>query len=313
MDIKTNIKKIVIAGAGVMGASFAQIFAQYGFNVLLYDIFEESIAKGKKLISMNQQNAIEEGMISHDESQKLLSNISFTMDIESFRDADFVIEAIAEKIEIKHEFWKQVSEIAPEEAILTTNTSGLSINKIAEAVHKQERFCGMHWVNPPHIVPLVEIISGDKTTEETLEIVKELALYIERNPVMVKKDIDGFILNRLQYALLREAFYIVENGVASVEDVDDVMKYGLGRRYACIGPFETIDFGGIDIFFNVGSYMFRELSNSTEVSKLLKDLYEDGAYGVKTGKGFYDYSGDKAKKAIEKRDKDFMKVAKSLS
>ncbi|HHZ02094.1 MAG TPA: 3-hydroxyacyl-CoA dehydrogenase family protein [Tissierellia bacterium] len=313
MDIKSKINNIVIAGAGVMGASFAQIFAQYGFKVVLYDIFEASIEKGKKLISMNQQNAIDEGLLTSEESSKLVNNISYTMDMESFRNADFVIEAIAEKMEIKHEFWKQVSSIAPEDAILTTNTSGLSINKIAEAVHKPERFCGMHWVNPPHIVPLVEIISGDKTKEETSEIVKELALYIERKPVMVKKDISGFILNRLQYAILREAFYIVENGVASVEDVDNVMKYGLGRRYACIGPFETIDFGGIDIFFNVGSYMFKELSNSTEVSPLLRELYEEGAYGVKTGKGFYDYSGDKAEKAIEKRDKDFMKVAKALS
>ncbi len=313
MDIKSKINNIVIAGAGVMGASFAQIFAQYGFKVVLYDIFEASIEKGKKLISMNQQNAIDEGLLTSEESSKLVNNISYTMDMESFRNADFVIEAIAEKMEIKHEFWKQVSSIAPEDAILTTNTSGLSINKIAEAVHKPERFCGMHWVNPPHIVPLVEIISGDKTKEETSEIVKELALYIERKPVMVKKDISGFILNRLQYAILREAFYIVENGVASVEDVDNVMKYGLGRRYACIGPFETIDFGGIDIFFNVGSYMFKELSNSTDVSPLLRELYEEGAYGVKTGKGFYDYSGDKAEKAIEKRDKDFMKVAKALS
>jgi len=308
-----NIKNIVIAGAGIMGASFAQIFAQYGFKVVLYDIFEESILKGKNLIKMNQENAIDEDIISLEESQKLLSNISYSMDIDSFKIADFVIEAIAEKIEIKDKFWKQISVITPDKAILTTNTSGLSISRIAESVHMPERFCGMHWVNPPHIIPLVEIIAGDKTNEDTLETVKGLALHIERKPVMVKKDINGFILNRLQYAILREAFYIVENGVASIEDVDNVMKYGLGRRYACIGPFETIDFGGIDTFFNVGSYMFRELSNSKEVSKLLIDLYEEGAYGVKTGKGFYDYSGDKSRKAIEKRDKDFIKVAKSLS
>lgn len=312
MNIKNDIKNIVIAGTGVMGASFAQIFAQYGFNVVLYDIFEEAILKGKKLISMNQANAIEEGIISPEESHSIVSNISYTMDKECFESADFVIEAIAEKLEIKDKFWKEISALAPEKAILTTNTSGLSINRIAESVNIPERFCGMHWVNPPHIIPLVEIIAGDKTKEDTLEIVRELALYIDRKPVTVKKDISGFVLNRLQYALLREAFYIVENGAASIEDVDNVMKYGLGRRYACIGPFETIDFGGIDTFYNVGSYMFRELSNSQEVSKLLRELYEEGAYGVKTGKGFYDYSGDKAEKAIEKRDKDFMKVSKSL-
>lgn len=313
MNIKNKIKNIAIAGAGVMGASFAQIFAQYGFNVVIYDIFEESISKGKNLIKLNQTNAIEEGIISAEDSKALIQNISYSMKPECFMNADFVIEAIAEKLEIKDKFWKEVSSLISEKAILTTNTSGLSINKIAQSVNIPERFCGMHWVNPPHIIPLVEIIAGDKTKDDTLETVKELALHIDRKPVMVKKDINGFILNRLQYAILREAFYIVEDGVASIEDVDNVMKYGLGRRYACIGPFETIDFGGIDTFFNVGSYMFKELSNSQEVSELLRKLYEEGAYGVKSGSGFYDYSGDKAEKAIEKRDKDFMKVSKSLS
>ncbi len=310
-DIK-NIKNISIAGAGIMGASFAQIFGQYGYNVTLYDISEESISKAKELIKMNQKNAISENVITEEESKKSLSNIEYTLDADSFKDADFVIEAIAEKMEIKHKFWERISNIVSKEAVLTTNTSGLSINKISEAVNIPERFCGMHWVNPPHIIPLVEIIAGDNTKQETLDIVNKIALSIERKPVMVKKDASGFVLNRLQYALLREAFYIVENDIASVEDVDKVMKYGLGRRYACIGPFETVDFGGIDIFYTIGSYMFKELSNSQEVSNILKELYEEGNYGVKSGKGFYDYSGDKGEKAIEKRDKDFIKVAKSL-
>ncbi|MDW7668908.1 MAG: 3-hydroxyacyl-CoA dehydrogenase family protein [Bacillota bacterium] len=307
-----NIKNISIAGAGIMGASFAQIFGQYGYNVTLYDISEKSISKAKELIKMNQKNSISENVITREESEKAISNIEYTLDADSFKEADFVIEAIAEKMDIKHKFWEKISNIVSEETVLTTNTSGLSINKISEAINKPDRFCGMHWVNPPHIVPLVEIIAGGNTKQETLDTVNQIALSIERKPVMVKKDASGFVLNRLQYALLREAFYIVENDIASVEDVDKVMKYGLGRRYACIGPFETVDFGGIDIFYTIGSYMFKELSNSQEVSNILKELYEEGNYGVKSGKGFYDYSGDKGEKAIEKRDKDFIKVAKSL-
>ncbi|MCR1899362.1 3-hydroxyacyl-CoA dehydrogenase family protein [Irregularibacter muris] len=312
MKTKADIKNIVIAGAGIMGASFAQIFARYGYHVNLFDISDDAIAKSKELIRMNQKNTIEEGDITKEDSEKLISNISYTLDMEVFKSADFVIEAIAEKLAIKHKFWEQVSKMVSEDTILTTNTSGLSINKIAEVVNIPKRFCGMHWVNPPHIIPLVEIIAGDKTEKSTLEIVKEVALSIHRKPVLVKKDINGFVLNRLQYALIREAFHIVESGAASIEDVDHVMKYGLGMRYACIGPFETIDFGGLDIFFNVGSYMFKELSNSQEVPKLLADLYAQGAYGVKTGKGFYDYSNGQGEKAIEKRDKDFMKVSKCL-
>lgn len=307
-----DIKNILIAGAGIMGSSFAQIFGQYGYNVILYDISEESISKAKELIKMNQKNLISENVISREVSENTISNIEYSLNTDSFKDADFVIEAIAEKMEIKHKFWGKISNVVSKDTILTTNTSGLSINKISESVNNPERFCGMHWVNPPHIIPLVEIIAGDNTKKETLDIVNKIALSVEKKPVIVKKDASGFVLNRLQYALLREAFYIVENDIASVEDVDKVMKYGLGRRYACIGPFETVDFGGVNIFHNVGSYMFKELSNSQEVSSLLKELYEAGNYGVKSGKGFYDYSGNKGEKAIEKRDKDFIKVAKSL-
>ncbi len=310
-DIK-DIKNVSIAGAGIMGASFAQIFGQFGYNVILYDISEKAITNAKELIKMNQKNLISENVISAEVSENTISNIEYSLNTDSFKDADFVIEAIAEKMEIKHKFWEKISNIVSKDSILTTNTSGLSINKISESVKNPERFCGMHWVNPPHIIPLVEIIAGAKTKQETLDLVNQIALSIERKPVIVKKDASGFVLNRLQYAILREAFYIVENDIASVEDVDKVMKYGLGRRYACIGPFETVDFGGIDIFHSVGSYMFKELSNSQEVSSILKELYEEGNYGVKSGKGFYDYSGDKGEKAIEKRDKDFIKVAKSL-
>jgi 3-hydroxybutyryl-CoA dehydrogenase len=308
----SDVKNIVIAGAGLMGASMAQIFAKYGYKITLYDIAEAGIEKGKELIRINQATSMEEGDLTEAESERILSNISFSMEMECFRDADYVIEAIVENMDIKKKFWGDVSKIVSREAVLTSNTSGLSITAIAEAVKGPERFAGMHWVNPPHLIPLVEVIAGDKTEDETLAVVKEVAESIHKKPVLVKKDINGFILNRLQYAVLREALYIVENEVASAEDVDNVMKYGLGMRYAGIGPFETVDLGGLDTFFKVGSYLFRELSDRKEVPELLAKAYQNGDYGTKTGRGFYDYSGDKAEKAIEKRDKVFIKLAKCL-
>jgi len=303
---------MVIAGAGLMGASMAQIFAKYGYTVTLYDIFEAGIEKGKELIRINQAASIEAGDLTAEESAEILARISYSMERECFRDADYVIEAIVENLDVKKEFWSAVSEIAKEDAVLTTNTSGLSITAIAEAVKRPERFAGMHWVNPPHLIPLVEVIAGDKTAEETLTIVKDVAESIHKKPVLVKKDVPGFILNRLQFSVLREALNIVENGVASIEDVDNVMKYGLGMRYAGIGPFETVDLGGLDTFYKVASYLFRDLADTKEVTGLLAELYQNGDYGTKTGKGFYDYSGDKAEKAIDKRDKTFIKLAKCL-
>lgn len=312
MRLRKDIKNIVIAGAGLMGASMGQVFAQYGYNIILYDIVEEGIQKGKNLIAINQEISIKEGMITGEQSADLLKRISFSTDKNCFKKADYVIEAILENLSVKQKFWAEVSAMAPEDTVLASNTSGLSITEIAEAVKIPERFAGMHWVNPPHIVPLVEIIVGEKTSQETVEIVRNLALSIHKKPVMVKKDAKGFILNRLQYALLREAIYIVENGIADIEDVDNVMKYGLGMRYAALGPFETVDLGGLDTFYTISGYLFADLSDEKCTSKILKKLYEENAYGTKTGRGFYDYSNGRDEEVIKKRDKDFIKLVKCL-
>jgi 3-hydroxybutyryl-CoA dehydrogenase len=215
-------------------------------------------------------------------------------------------------MKVKQEFWAAVSKIATPDAILTSNTSGMSITEIATAVEKPERFSGMHWVNPPHLIPLVEAIAGDKTAPETIDMVVAVAKSIHRMPVRVNKDARGFVLNRLQYAVLREAANIVESGIASMEDVDNVMKYGLGMRYAALGPFETVDFGGLDTFFKVGSYMFADLCNSQDVPKCIVDCYNNGDYGLKTGKGFFDWSGGKGEKALAERDRKCIGLAKVL-
>lgn len=303
---------MVLAGSGVMGASFAQLFARHGFVVTLYDIAQEALDKAAELIAVNQRVMVEQGELGQDESEALRARIGFSLHDDAFRGADFVLEAIAEKMPIKHNFWRRVSGLVAGEVVLATNTSGLSITGIAQAVAEPERFAGMHWVNPPHLIPLVEVIAGGDSGQEALDIVRDVALRLGQKPVMVRNDPPGFVLNRLQYAVLREAFHIVEQGYASIEDVDAVMKYGLGLRYSCIGPFETVDFGGVDTFNHVGSYMFGKLSNDTGVPRLLRETYEAGRLGIKSRAGLYDYPGDAAERAIAKRDADFMKVSKSL-
>jgi 3-hydroxybutyryl-CoA dehydrogenase len=307
-----DVRQLVIGGAGIMGTSIAQIFAKYGYNVVLYDISAKSIENGKKLIAINQETAITEGEIKSEDSEMILNRISFSMDIECFRNADFVIEAIVEDMKVKHDFWDKVSKIALDDAILTTNTSGLSITEIAKAVKNPERFAGMHWVNPPHIVPLVEVICGEKSDPAVAETIAEVARKIGKKPVMVKKDAQGFILNRLQFCILREAMHIVESGIADIKDVDAVMKYGLGMRYACLGPFEVADLGGLDTFFSIASYLFADLSDMKEPPKMFSELIDQQFYGTKSGRGFYDYSDGRAEKVIEKRDKDFIKIANCL-
>lgn len=307
-----EIHSVLIAGSGTMGASFAQIFAKNGYDVVLYDIFDAALEKARKLIGINVDTQVAEGSISAGQAEEILSRILLTTDKAHFRTVDFVLEAIAEKMEIKHAFWKEVSEAAKADTVLCSNTSGMSITEISRAVKDPSRFCGMHWVNPPHLIPLVEIIAGGESSEEVLQVVYEVAEDLGQKPVRVYKDPPGFILNRLQYACLREACHCVEMGYASLEDVDNVMKYGLGMRYACIGPFETVDFGGIHIFNHVGSYMFDALCNDGGVPKVLKEAYEAGKMGVSNCNGFYDYSDGKDAQALDKRDKAFIAVSKAL-
>lgn len=306
-----KIDTIVIAGAGTMGASMAETFAKFGYRVVLYDIFESALEKAKKLISLNQETEVKEEIITESQSRELLERIRYTGDVNEFQKADFVVEAILEKLDIKHKFWAEVSKIVDEDVVLCSNTSGLSITKIAEVIKNPERFCGMHWINPPHIIPLIEVIKGEKTGEEYAEVVKQLALQVNKKPVVVK-DAPGFVLNRIQFAIMRECLHIVEQGIASAEAVDDVMKYGLGLRYACLGPFQVADLGGLDIFYNISSYLFADLCDRKEVFGLLKECFENNALGVKSAKGFYDYSNGKDEELIRYRDTMFTKVSKTL-
>lgn len=311
MKTAKDIKNIVIAGAGTMGSSMGQTFAKYGYTVTLYDSFPAALEKAQNLIKLNQETEVSENIVTAEESAKLLERITYTQEKDCFKSADFVVEAIVENLEIKHVFWAEASSLVPEDALLASNTSGLSISKIAEAVKGPERFGGMHWINPPHLIPLIEVIQGKETADEAAKAIKDMALAVEKKPVIVQ-DAPGFALNRIQLAVLRECLHIVDQGIATPEAVDDVMKYGLGMRYACLGPFEVCDLGGLDIFYNIASYLFEDLADEKEPFGMLADRFEKGQYGVKNGAGFYDYSDGKDAEKIRYRDQMFTKLSKCL-
>lgn len=289
-------RKIVVAGAGVMGGSIALLFAQHKYKTVVYDIDQSGLDRCRERI----------------EKETAGTEIVFSREKDCFAQADFVVEAIVENMDAKHMFWQEVSSIVPKRAVLTTNTSGLSITQIAEAVERPQRFCGMHWLNPPHICPLIEVIKGEKTDAETAEAVRQTGIDVGRVPVMLEKEVPGFLINRFQFAILREAMSLVEDGVAEKTDIDKVFKYGLGLRYACLGPFEIADLGGLDTFYRIASYLFADLCDEKTVMPLLAEPAENGDYGVKTGKGFYEYPGSRAAQVIAKRDEDFKKLAEFL-
>lgn len=306
-----EIKLIGIAGSGTMGASMAETFAKFNYNVVLYDIAEEALEKARRLIEINQLTEVSEGIVTKEESDELLGRIKYTTTLEDLDGIDMLVEAIVENLDIKKKFWSSVSEVAPEDAIFASNTSGLSINAIAESIKNPERFMGMHWINPPHIIPLIEIISGDATDADLVTDVYNLCEAIDKKPVRVN-DAPGFVLNRIQLAILRECLYIAEREIATPEDIDKVMKYALGMRYACLGPFEVCDHGGLDIFNNIANYLFEDLADHKKPFGLLEEAVSNGNMGVKSCKGIYDYSDGKDKEAIMYRDKMYTKVAKCL-
>ncbi len=170
----------------------------------------------------------------------------------------------------------------------------------------------MHWFNPSHLVLLIEIIKGDHTLDSVAQTIKELSLHIGKKPVIVQKDVLGFAANRIQFAVLREALYLVEQGVISKEDIDSVMKYGLGFRYACLGPLEVADLGGLDTFYHISEYLMKDLCNDTKVPSELAKLYDEGHYGVKSQQGFYDYHDGKDHEAIQNRDDHLLKIYNAL-
>lgn len=307
-----DIRKIGIAGAGLMGASMSQIFAKFGYDVTVYDAFPAALEKGRALVEVNQKTQVESGEATAAAAEAILAALKFTDKMEELSDCDIIIESIIENLEIKQDFWAKLSRIVRPDCILTTNTSGISINAIAKDILGKHRFLGMHWMNPAHLIPCIEIIRGDETDDQSTEAVIALAHAVGKKTTVCKKDVPGFILNRLQLAILRESIALVEQGIANVEDVDACMKYGLGFRYAAFGPFEVVDFGGIDTFHHIASYLNKELCRETDVQKFLDDHYKAGEFGVKSGKGFYDYSDGKDKAALNDRDEKFMRIYKAL-
>lgn len=307
-----QIKRIGIAGAGIMGSSMGQIFACKGYTVVVYDLFKKALAPAEEHIKNALDAMIEKREITPQDKTDTMNRLSFSDDINCFKDCDLVVECVVENMDIKHKFYGQLSEIVSEKAIIASNTSGLSITKIAEKVKNPERFAGMHWFNPPHLIPLIEIIKGDKTSDETAKILYDISEKIDKKPVTVNKDVPGFIANRIQLAVMRECVYMLENGIGSAEDIDKCMKYALGFRYACIGPFEVVDFGGLDTFYHVANYLWEDLSDAKKPYGLFKKLVEENHLGVKSKRGFYDYSGDKDKKALARRDKLFLTLKEAL-
>ncbi|MHC3438860.1 3-hydroxyacyl-CoA dehydrogenase/enoyl-CoA hydratase family protein [Natrialbaceae archaeon A-gly3] len=282
-----DINTIAVLGAGNMGHGITEVTAMAGYDVTMRDIEEDLVQDGYENIEWSLEKLAENDRIAEDDVEATLERITPLVDLkEAVGNADVVIEAVPEKMEIKRDVWEDVSEYAPEEAIFTTNTSSLSITDLAEFTDRPERFCGMHFFNPPVRMDLVEVISGAESNEETLEVIEELAKSMDKSPVRVHKDEPGFIVNRVLVPLMNEAAWLVDDGVATIEEVDSTTKFDMGLP---MGSFELADQVGIDVGYHVLEYLHEELGAAYEPAALLGEKVEAEELGKKTGTGIYDY------------------------
>ncbi len=306
-----EIKKVVIAGGGLMGAGISLMFPEYGMETVLYSVAGSDFKKADEVIEKSLEALVENGRLEREEASRIRQEIQFTTDKSCFAQADLVIEAIPERIDIKKSFYEEISQLVPADAILTSNTSAISVNQLSAYVTHPERFCGTHFLNPPHIIPLVEITKGDQTDQAVCEFLYELLKKMGKEPVLLKKDVKGFLSNRLQFALLREATYLVEQGIADPEDIDRTIKYGNGLRYTCSGPFKIADLGGLSVFNSVAKYLYPDLADEKTENYLLDELVSEGKNGISTGAGFYEYGEQDLENEEKVRDTMILEILKS--
>ena len=303
-------KTVAVLGVGTMGPGIAQAFAQAGFKVRLQARSDKSRGRGLEALQNGLLAYVENGLIEKGEMETALTRVETVETLEqACLDVDFVVEAVPENLDLKKDIYAQLDRLCPRETILASNTSGLSITAMGAATGRPDKVVGAHFWNPPNLIPLVEVVRGEQTSQETLRLSMELMLLIGKKPVLVNKEVPGFIGTRLHQALIREAFYLVEQGIATYEDVDTVVKTSFGRRLPITGPFETCDLGGLDIFLAAaGSWQY--LSNAGEPSPILTDMVKQGRLGAKNGKGLYDWNREAVTRIVKKREKELIHYLK---
>lgn len=281
------MEKIFVLGAGTMGAGIVQAFAQKGYEVIVRDIKDEFVERGLAGINKNLSKLVSKGKITEEAKEDILYRISGTTDMNLAADCDLVVEAAIENMKIKKEIFAELDKICKPETILASNTSSLSITEVASATSRPEKVIGMHFFNPAPVMKLVEIIRGMATSQETFDAVKELSLAIGKEPVEVA-EAPGFVVNRILIPMINEASFILQEGIASVEDIDTAMKFGANHP---MGPLALGDLIGLDVCLAIMDVLYNETGDTKyRASSTLRKYVRAGWLGRKSGKGFYDYS-----------------------
>lgn len=297
-----EIKTVAILGGGTMGSSIANVFLKCHIRVNLIDISESMLETAKKKIKFY----LESNLSNSEEAYNCLKTFR---DLENgIAGADFVIEAVQEILSLKQEIFKKLDNMCPASVILATNTSGLPITSIAKVTNHKERVVGTHFFTPAESIPLVEVVKSTFTSKSVAEITFNFLKLVNKKPLIVNKDVPGFVVNRMQHALVREAISLVQNGIASVNDVDLAVKYVFGVRFPSIGILEQRDLSGLDVNLKVAEYLYAHLEDSKVPLKLHEEKVKEGHVGLKAGKGFYEWSNCRKEEVLAKKNKQMMRI-----
>lgn len=310
-----NNWNIGVIGGGKMGVGIAQLFATKGYSVMvIYVGNDKERNDSAKNMRTNLTFLAENGVVDAGDIDTILNRVSYTEDFQTIAGADIVFECVVENLTVKQDLFQKLDGICGQDTILASNTSAISITEIASKSIYKDRIIGTHYWNPPYLIPLVEVIRTEQVSSKTVERTFEILNSAGKHPVLVQKDVPGFLANRLQHALFREAISIVENGIASPKDVDEAIKYGFGMRVGISAPFEVMDMCGLDLTESIHSYLFPHIEDTHEPQSLLKRHIGEGRLGFKTqGHGFVDWTQQEMDDAVKNLNVQLIQVAKALN
>ncbi len=298
-----------VIGVGTMGPGIAATLARGGMSVRVFDTSAEALERCRATMELANKVLESLGVPDKSDGSEIALHDSMAACVEG---AELVVETVPEKLEIKAEVFRQLDGMVGKDCILASNTSGIPIAKLQDGNSNPGRVVGMHWSNPPHVIPVIEVIAGDQTARETVQWMVDTIRGLNLLPVVVQKDVPGFVENRILYALLRECVDLVEQGVIDAEGLDTCVSWGIGYKLSVIGPMALLDVAGLDIYQAVGSYLNNELCNRGDVSSYVTERTAEGNLGMKTGSGIYSYTPEKIKELQGQRAKMLVAVRKAL-
>ena len=308
------VQRATVVGAGIMGHGIALVLVQGGCQVTMVDMSDDVLETARRKIAAALATLVRHELLDKQQAERVQSLIKGTTDLEgATRESDFVVEAVTEDIQVKQEVFSRLDSLCPPRTILTSNTSSLPIAHMASATQRPDRVLGTHFIMPAHVMPLVEVVRGAMTSDDTVQTTLHLMEKCGKTPVLVNRDVPGFIHNRLQAALGREACALIQAGVATPQDIDIAVTRGFGLRFSITGPMQQRDLAGLNIHYAVAKYLYPDLDTSTGPHQHYVQLVEEGHLGVKTGRGFYDWEGKDAEAILHDQEERLIEAMKNAA